>query len=155
MEKVRIKNFFGKILTLFKEKPSEIDAFLGNGLYKHLSQGQIGYILNVINEEVKKSSGFGLEILPRHQLKEKCAIMRIFNEWGQTLQAEGPKYSNLEYEQAISSLDKMAYAYMDDEVTYYFESFPENSVRNRYNCHLECLVSRLAKDFMDSRVPLR
>jgi len=151
----KIKIFLNKISKLFRIKPDEIDAFLKNGLYPHLSQGQIGYILNVINKEIKKSSGFGLEILPEHQLKEKCVIMKIFNEWGQTLQIEGPEYSGLEYEQAISSLYKMAYAYMDDEVTYYFESFPENSVRNRYNCHLECLVSRLAKDFMDDRVPLR
>lgn len=153
MEKIKI--FFNKISKLFERKPDEIDAFLKNGLYPHLSQGQIGYILNVVNEEIKNSSKFGLDMLPKHQLKEKCAIMRIFNDWGQTLQAEGPKYSGQEYGEAISSLNKMASIYMDDEITYYFESFPKDSVRNRYNCHLEVLVSRLAKDFMDDRVPFR
>ncbi len=150
----KIKFFVNKIFK-FLNGEREIDGFLRNDLYPRLSQGQIGYILTVINDEINKSTKFGLNILPEHQLKEKYTIMAIFNEWGQTLQRDGPKYSSTDYSAMIHDLINMACKILENEITYYFGSFTEDSIRNRYNCHLVVLVSRLARDFMDDKVPLK
>lgn len=130
-------------------KPPEYTKFLGG--FNFLFSKQIEYIINVINEELEKSRAFGLALRPKDEFKEKVVILTIFNQWGQTLNKRGPSFTSQEYEHTIRDLQEMARKLLGKELWYYFEATPLGETRTRYHCHLESVVTRLAKDFMERK----
>jgi len=138
-----------KLRSFLEGKAPEYEQFLGG--FNHLFSKQIEYIIDVINEELKKSRIFGLVLKPEDEFKEKIVVLTIFNKWGHTLNLQGQKISNQEYEDVIRILINIANELLKSELEYYFSSTSSREVKTRYNCHLESLVSRLAKDFMERR----
>lgn len=114
-----------------------------------LSLDQIHYILDVIDDEVKISAKFGLKIKPEHLAKEKIVIMTIFNKYGQGISKNGRGYTDQEYTQMHRYLLYLADELLSKEIEYYFYNTPKNKVKNKYNCHLNSLVSRLFRDFVN------
>jgi hypothetical protein len=136
-----------RIKCLFN--PPEYTQFLGG--FNFLFSRQIEYIIDVINEELKKSRGFGLILTPEDELKEKIVILTIFNKWGQTLNKRGPSFAAKEYEQVIRDIQEGTRTLLKKELRKYFEATPPGETKTRYNCHLESVATRLARDFMDRK----
>ena len=140
--------WLSKLEKLFSGPP-EYTKFLGG--FNFLFSRQIEYIIDVINEELQKSREFGLILKPEDECKEKIVILTIFNKWGQTLNKRGPGYTNVEYEGVLRDLNAVARELLARELKHYFEATSVEETRNRYNCHLESVITRLSKDFLDRK----
>lgn len=145
--KKSIRHYFVRLCNLLRAP--EHETYLNN--FHHLSEKQIEYVIEVINEEIEKSAKFGLKLLPDDILKEKIALISIFDDIGQGLNKHGPAYSDGEYAETIKIINGNMKKIMQKEIAYYFDTTPPGETRNRYNCHLESVASRLAKDFMDKK----
>ena len=143
----QIKHYFVRLSNLFKTP--EHEAYLND--FHHLSEKQIKYVLEAINEEIEKSAKFGLKLRPEDILKEKVALLAIFDDIGQGLNKYGPAYSDGEYAETIITINRNVKKILKEELDYYFDMTPAGETPNRYNCHLESVTARLAKDFMDKK----
>lgn len=142
-------NFLENIFPKIFNKKEEIDDFLGS--YHNLSTKQIGYILEVIDREIKVSAKFGLKITPEHEKIEKHVIMVIFNEYGSTLNQRGKIYSGDQYSEMMQYLTQTVCIALKKEIDYYFDKTPEGETKNKYNCHLHSVITCLARDFMEEK----
>jgi hypothetical protein len=98
---------------------------------------QIEAILNIIDDELIKSFGFGLKISREHVLKEKVAVLKVLNSLGSLHMM--PRRFN--YEEARELFLKSIYDIMEDENKFYFEKLEKKSgVKTRYNCHIEAVT---------------
>lgn len=149
----RIKDF------LIPPEP-EYYQYLG-GTPKHhcfnkLFSEQIKKIIEIINEELEISRGFGLELKEEDEKNEKIAILTIFNLYGQSLIREGKKLSSEEHSFISHSLIDLAVNLLEKENAYYFEMFKlkeletgKIEVKNKYVCHVNSVMSRLILEFLN------
>jgi len=70
---------------------------------------------------------------------------------GSDLEQAGTEFTDQEYEHTIRDLQEMARKLLRKELLHYFEATPLGETRTRYHCHLESVVTRLAKDFMERK----
>ena len=143
----------GKLLTalknLFYRKPEEHEKFLFT--FSYLAEKQIRYIIDIINDELRESRKFSLVLRPDDELKEKTTMLFIFNRWGQTLNRRGETYTAAEYEDVVRNLRAMAVKALEKEVAYYHTATQDGETKTHYVCHLESLITRLARDFAENK----
>lgn len=104
-------------------------------------------LVRLILDEVRKSRGFGLYIERRHIEREELFFLAIINSLG------GAHHLRREFtfEQAHTIISKLMWIYFANEVRYYFERSKEGEVRNKYNAHLECVLSRLLREMYEGQ----
>ncbi|NTW13787.1 MAG: hypothetical protein HGA31_02020 [Candidatus Moranbacteria bacterium] len=144
-----MKKIFVALMERIFPKQEEYEKFLPG--FNRLAETQIRYVIDVINEELEKSRAFGLILTPEDEYEEKKVILVIFDHWGQTLNKRGETYSASEYEKVMGDLSSMARELLENQVKRHFDETPDGEVKTRYNCHLESVMSRLSRDFMEKR----
>jgi hypothetical protein len=152
-----------KIKDFLRPPPPKYEKYLGGTpgkpLFNKLSSKQIEKIIEIINEELEKSREFGLEIKKEDEEKEKVALLTIFNIYGQRLMRESKKLSLREYEVVITSLTEIARKLLSKESEFYYNMFKQKEletekleVKNKYACHIESVMTRLTKEFLDNNI---
>lgn len=152
----RIKDF------LVPNEP-EYYQYLGgtpdNKVFNKLFSKQIERIIKIINEEIEISRSFGLEIREEDEKKEKIVILTIFNIYGQGLIRESKRLSPQEYEFIIHSLIEIAGELLSQESEFYYDMFKQKEletgkreVKNKYACHIDSVMTRLTKEFLDNNI---
>lgn len=99
-------------------------------------------IIEIIDKHVNLSmERFGLEILPRDIKKEKDVLIEIFSKYEFK---NISKYSNEEYYRIFKIIYKDVLDKMEEQIKFYFYKNP-STVRTKYNCHLEWVVSDILR----------
>ncbi|OGF28206.1 hypothetical protein A2303_00290 [Candidatus Falkowbacteria bacterium RIFOXYB2_FULL_47_14] len=130
--------------------------------FNRLFSGQVKHIIDVVNEELARSREFGLVLRPEDEKKEKLALLSLLDHWAQALIKMGRENSIAEQEVVLKGLIATMFKIMNDQTEYYHEYFfrleeetCKPQVKNKYNCHLESVTSRLVNDFLNGKVPLK
>ncbi|MFH0891264.1 MAG: hypothetical protein V1867_00620 [Candidatus Falkowbacteria bacterium] len=154
--------WFDKTVKKLKDfvSPPEYHRYLSQG-YNHLSPGQIKHIIEATNKELARSREFGLVLRPEDEKKEKLALLSLFDHWERALIKMGQENSIAEQEVVLRGLIATIFKIMAPEAEYYHDYFSRQEketgklqTKNKYNCHLESVSSRLIQDFLDDKVPL-
>lgn len=96
-------------------------------------------INSIIDDEINKSKGFGLEIEESDIQKEKKIFSEIFTKyWNSIKNSDNNSYNSLRREIASKIYD-----IFDDRLRYYFNKSNKGGVRNMYNCHIDNVISML------------
>ncbi|NTW13794.1 MAG: hypothetical protein HGA31_02055 [Candidatus Moranbacteria bacterium] len=143
----KISAALGRLMS-FGKKGNDERLLCG---FDRLSEMQIRYVLDVIDQEIRKSGNFGLVLRSEDEYREKVTVLTIFDHFGQSLNDKGEILSGSEYEAAMRDVSVMAYEILKDQLARYFDETPEGGTRNRYACHVESVMSRLSRDFLDKR----
>ncbi len=133
-----------------KKQFSERDYFLQQ--FQNLQAGEVDHFLKVINEEAEKSAGYGLVIEKEDIYLEKATILSLVSYfggsvWVRDLRSQDQKGIDVNFQYCISRA-------LELPLKYYFEQTPEGEVKNRYNRHLDSLMSRILKDISDNKIPI-
>lgn len=92
-----------------------------------------------IDEAIIKSEKFGLKIRKEDILIEKSIVYDVFSKYNS--QIEKMKWNEYEILQRKILLE--IYNKLDEQIKYYFENSKKNEVRNKYNCHIEDVITNL------------
>lgn len=148
-------NFFASAAERFRQTidrlfgTREIDQFLGG--FRHLSSKEIRYVLDMVDDEVRKSRRFGLKIRKEDVFKEKTSFLYALDFRGGII-AIRQEFDD-KPEMLFRLLSEYIFSFFSEEVKFYFENTPPGQVKNRYNCHLTSLIGRVANDVLDDRFP--
>ncbi len=137
-----LKNFLANLYLIFVSKKKDVEMFLAFPQWNYLMADQIIAILKIIDEEVAGSFAFGLRISRKHLIKEKAAVLSTLNIMG-NLRLIPRRW--FEFEEAWKFFTKLLYKGMEEETEFYFRKSKEGDVRNRYNCHLEAVVTSILR----------
>lgn len=88
--------------------------------FHHLFLDQIEYILNVINEEVKRSKKFGLVLRPEDILKEKMVFLALIDKCGGVIALH--HLLNQDYEDTWHKALAIIAELLANELKYYWDS---------------------------------
>lgn len=108
------------------------------------------YINSIIDDEVIKSQDMSLNIKKNDIEKEKLVIYNIFKNKINDIKSA----NNSEYSLLVQSINKDVYKELDTECRYYFNISKDGEVRNKYNCHLSSIISRLMIDISNNKIEI-
>ncbi len=106
------------------------------------------YINNIVDDEVKKSLTMELNIKDEDIKREKSVLYFAFKNKVQDIKlADDYNYSLIVREIHNQISDKLA-----PQLKYYFDNSKEGEVKNKYNCHLNSVVSRIMMDISNNKI---
>ncbi len=106
-----------------------------------LSVEQKRSITNLVEEKVKESAEFGLEISREHQEKELEAIIKTLQKLGGIASIK-----NLEFEEVRAQFSEFLFSAMEAETEHYFNLVKKTKCTDSntaYNVHLSGVVGKL------------
>lgn len=105
---------------------------------------EYSFINSVIEENIEKSSNFGLILRQEDIDMEKRVIIETFSKYGLKKMLD---YTENEYNTIYRQITDEIFSRLEDQLRYYFYSTPKNEVKNRYNCHLNNIISEIFLKF--------
>jgi hypothetical protein len=109
-----------------------------------LSENEVSLIVHYIIDELQRSREYGFYIKRDHVVREELFFLLTLEALGGIAHMQ----ATLKYEKAFLVVSNVMWKCFERELKFYFERSKRlgEDVRNKYDCHLESVCSRLLRE---------